>query len=166
MRENESRRALLRLALIALIWSCAQMAHGQAPDPGDGRAQQQADYRFPEVHERINALLRETFGPRAFLQSALAAGARHLADDPPEWRQGATGFNRRLASRYGQLAVQNGIELGLGAALQQDLRYRRCECNGILRRTGHAIFSNFTAHTRDGGPLLHLRRWQAVTQAR
>ena len=48
------------------------------------------------------------------------------------------------------MAIQNGIELGLGTALQQDLGYRHCNCHGILRRTGHAFISNFTAYTRDG----------------
>jgi hypothetical protein len=149
-RSTRLKLASWWLAPVALILFSVHMAQGQTPDVDDKQALIPLDYHFPTNGQRIRAGLRDTFGPRALLVSALVAGTHHLANDPPEWRQGTEGYGRRLASRVGRLAIQNSMELGLGVALQQDLRYRRCDCDGFLRRTGHALISNFTAHTRDG----------------
>lgn len=143
--------ALWLLAPVALISFGVRMARGQTQNPNDNRALVFSENHFPTNRQRIRAYLRETLGPSAFLQSAFVAGTHQFANNPPEWRQGTGGYNRRLASRFGQLAIQNSIELGLGMALRQDLGYRRCDCRGVLRRTGHALISNFTAGTRDGG---------------
>ena len=146
-RSTRLKLASWWLAPVALILFSVHMAQGQTPDVDDKQALIPLDYHFPTNGQRIRAGLRDTFGPRALLVSALVAGTHHLANDPPEWRQGTEGYGRRLASRVGRLAIQNSMELGM--ALHQDLSYRRCNCNGFLPRTGHALISSFTAGTRD-----------------
>ncbi len=136
---------------LVLLSPGAQIARGQTQDTDAEAAMTPRDYRFPANRQRIRDYVRDTFGSGALAKSALAAGADHFANDPSEWRQGTEGYNRRLASRFGRLAIQNSMELGLGMALQSDFRYRRCDCHGFLRRASHALVSNFTARTRNGG---------------
>ncbi len=137
-------------AAAALLSFTVQMAHGQTPGENEKRASFALDYRFPTNRERIGDFLRDTTGPGAFFQSVFIAGTHHLVNAPTEWGRGIEGYHRRLANQFGRTAIQNSIQLGLGAALKQDLRYRRCSCSGFLRRTGHALLSNFTARTPDG----------------
>ncbi len=150
MNGNRPRARATLLAAAGLLSITVQMAHGQTPGGNEKRASFAWDYRFPTNRERLGDFLRDTTGPGAFLQSAFIAGTHHLANAPPEWGRGIEGYNRRLANQFGRTAIQNGILLGLGAALKQDLRYQRCSCSGFLRRTGHALLSDFTARTPDG----------------
>ncbi len=151
-------RRFLGLAPAALIIFAVQAVRGQTPDTIERRLSNPPEFHFPTNVERVDRLLRDTFGPVAVLQSALVAGTHHIVNNPPEWRQGVDGYNRRLASQFGRLAVQNSLELSLGAALKQDYTYQRCNCRGFLRRTGHAVIANFTARTPDGGNTFTLVR--------
>lgn len=149
-KSTRRNHSLWWLAGVALILSGVPTARGQTQNDKDRLTLNTWDYHFPTNRQRIHVFLRDTVGPKALLQSAFVAGTRHFANDPPEWRQGTEGYARRLASRIGGLAIQNSVELGLGMAMQQDLEYRRCDCNGFLHRTGHALAATFTARTRDG----------------
>ncbi len=144
-------RAIVRMASLALISFAALTARAQTPEADDRRAQISAEYRLPTNQVRFRDFLRDTFGPAAILQSAFVAGSHQLTDNPPEWQQGTEGYARRLASRFGRSGIQNSVGLVLGTVLRQDLRYQACNCKGLLRRTGHAVISNFTARTSDGG---------------
>lgn len=147
MRVLHARFWLMAAALIACT---VQAAHGQTPDANQRRASIALDYRFPTGQERFDRFLKDTIGPGAILQSGFIAGTHHFVNDPPEWGRGFDGYNRRLASQFGRTLIQNSFELGIGAALRQDLSYQRCNCSGFLHRTGHALFSSFTARTPDG----------------
>jgi len=128
----------------------AQTPSTREQPEAEATASIRSDFRFPTSRERFDAYLKDTFGPGALLQSALAAGTNHFVDDPPEWRQGVQGYSRRFASRFGRFAIQESMEFGLATVLRQDTSYRRCECGGFLRRMSHALSSNFIARKRDG----------------
>jgi hypothetical protein len=136
----------------------AQMPASAAQPTTEAAAAIHSDFHFPTGQERFHAYLRDTFGPGALLQSAFVAGTNHFDNDPPEWRQGAQGYGRRFASRFGRFTIQKSIEYGLGTVLRQDTSYRRCECSGFLRRMSHALSSNFIARKRDGSRTLTIAK--------
>lgn len=99
--------------------------------------------------KQFNRYLMDAFGPIGWLRAAASAGIAQASDDPPEWRQGARGYGRRLGSKFGQHIVQETVLYGLSAPLRQDPAYYRCDCSGFGPRFGHAIVSSFTALNRD-----------------
>ncbi len=144
-------RWLLQVLLLSVG---ARAVQAQTQDTDTESATLPLDYRFPTDRHRVRDFLQDTLGSGALAKSAFAAGADHFANDPPEWRQGTKAYSRRLASRFGRLAIQNSVELGLGVVLHKDMKYRRCDCEGFLRRTSHALVSSFTVGTRNGGRIL------------
>jgi hypothetical protein len=110
------------------------------------------------------------FGPGAFITTGIQAGidqgrllkvafpsdgftgaGKHPAHgDVPEWGEGADGYAKRYANRYGQYITGTTIRYGLGELLRQDVTYHRCECKGVLPRLSHAMISPLIAHTQSG----------------
>jgi glycerol uptake facilitator-like aquaporin len=100
--------------------------------------------------ERFHRYLLDAYGPTALFAAGIAAATDQPANSPPEWRQGAAGFGRRLGSRFGQFAVGETARYGLAAVLHEDTEYHWCECRGALPRLGHALLSSVTARAADG----------------
>jgi len=75
-------------------------------------------------------------------------------DHPEEWQSGMKGYGQRLASRYGRLAVRNGIQLSTDIAFKIDPRYDRCDCTGFFPRTGHALKRVLVARRDDGTEMI------------
>jgi hypothetical protein len=127
-------------------------------------------YSFPVASARAKAYVTALVGPEAFIGAAfpsivdeaqslkvgypsdgyIAAGKHPAHGIVPEWGEGADGFAKRYASRFGMGLVTTTSRYGLGEALRQDVSYHRCECTGILPRTYHAITQSMIAHTRSG----------------
>ncbi len=77
-----------------------------------------------------------------------------IQNTPPEWECTATGFAKRVSSRQAQFVIQNSLAASGDAALGWEIRYDRCRCRGVKRRTWHAIARNFPTY---GGRQQHLR---------
>lgn len=107
---------------------------------------------------RLQLYLQETYGPSAWLRTAFVAAMDQADHDPPEWRQGAPGYSRRFASRFGRFSLQESIEFPAGMALGEDPRYFPCQCRGPLKRAGHALLSTVVARNRNGGRTVALAR--------
>ena len=125
---------------------------------------------FPNSRQRERRFLLDLVGPIAFVAPAFEAGidtARPLKvgypsdgvvasrnhpahGDVPEWGEGAQGYAKRYADRFGQGLVGTASRYALGEVLQQDVTYHRCHCTGLLPRTAHALLGAYTAHTRSG----------------
>lgn len=88
--------------------------------------------------------------PGAFL--ALSAGAMvdEVRHTPAKWDVDGSGYTRRFASAYGQLAARNIIHEGLAGVTGLDPRYTPCKCTGALKRSGHALKMTFTTYRQDG----------------
>ncbi len=134
-------------------------ASSPAPNP---------NYRPMKVREKL--FLYDLVGPGAFLVPALQAGVdqsrtlkvpyppdgfvgpgNHPAHGAkPEWGEGADGYAKRYASRYGQYLAGTTLRYGLGELLRQDVTYHRCDCTGLLPRVSHVFVSSLAAHTRSG----------------
>lgn len=78
---------------------------------------------------------------------ALVDQVRHT---PAKWDEDGSGYTRRFASEYGQLAARNVIHEGLAGITGLDPRYQACECYGIVNRSAHAVKMTFTTYRQDG----------------
>jgi hypothetical protein len=107
-------------------------------------------FQMPSARERFHRYLLDAYGPAALLGAAITAGTDQPANAPPEWKQGAAGFERRFGSRFGQFAVAETARFGLATMLHEDTTYRPCECRAVLPRLGHALLASFTARSADG----------------
>lgn len=95
--------------------------------------------------ERFRLYLIRAYGPGSILSSATVAGFEQWTNNPKEWKQGADGYRKRLASSYATHAIQGTIEYGASALLHEDNRYRPSLETGFGKRARHAMVSTFTA---------------------
>jgi hypothetical protein len=125
---------------------------------------------FPSFRQRERRFLLDLAGPAAFIAPAFQAGidtARPLKvgyppdgfpasenhpahGDVPEWGEGAQGYAKRYADRFGQGLVGTTSRYALGELLREEVTYHRCQCTGLVPRTAHAFLGAYTAHTRNG----------------
>ena len=85
--------------------------------------------------------MRETFGEKAVLRSAGAAGFGQALRRPVEWARTAAGYGRRAGSGFAQYAAKTGIQFAVGALRQEEQRYQRAEVTGVWKRTRHALLA-------------------------
>lgn len=100
--------------------------------------------------ERFKQYAADTFGPDAFLFSAVGAGMSQWLDSPTEWGQGMEGYGRRYANSYGGTVLRNTMRLGLSAALHEDNRYFRSGKTGAKSRIGYVLLSPIIAKNDQG----------------
>jgi hypothetical protein len=100
--------------------------------------------------ERLDWYWSQAYGPTAWVRAGFAAGLSHLSNSPEEWEQGAAGYGRRFASRFGQNMVEDTIVLGAGWALAEDPRYKRQPDLPAGRRVWHALRSTLVWRADDG----------------
>jgi hypothetical protein len=146
-----------RFIVAALLIATSVAAHSQstsspqpAPAPVAGYVANPATYTFPNSHQQFRNYLYSTFGPPAFIASAIGAGLDQRKPAPPEWDSGAQGYAERYGWRFGMRLVSQTAEYSLGALTHEDVTYHRCACAGLLPRTTHAFVSTLTARTSSG----------------
>jgi hypothetical protein len=146
-----------RFIVAALLIITSAGAHSQsasspqpAPAAVPGYAANPAAYTFPHSHQQFRNYLYSTFGPPAFISSAIGAGLDQRKPAPPEWDSGAQGYAERYGWRFGMQLVSQTTAYSLGALIHEDVAYHRCACAGLLPRTTHALVSTLTARTTSG----------------
>ncbi|MBM3796893.1 MAG: hypothetical protein FJW31_23245 [Acidobacteria bacterium] len=103
------------------------------------------------AEDRLRFFLRRAVtSPGTPARAAFLAAFDQHANDPEGWGQGWDAFGKRVGSRLARSAVRNGIESASAIALGVDQRYIFCNCDGMLRRTGHALAMNFVTYNRQG----------------
>lgn len=137
--------------------------------PSDPQANDR-NYTYPHSQQRERSFLLNLIGPTAFIAPAFEAGIDTIRPlkvgypsdgfmapgnhpghgDVPEWGEGAQGYAKRYADRFGQGLVGTTSRYALGEILREDVTYHRCQCTGLLPRTAHALLGAYTAHTRSG----------------
>ncbi len=101
--------------------------------------------------DRLTLFLNDTYAsPGAYAGLSAGALVDQMMHTPAKWDQDGSGYTRRFASEYGQLATRNVIHDGLAGVTGLDPRYMPCKCDGTLRRTGHALKMSFTTYRQDG----------------
>jgi hypothetical protein len=141
----------------ALLIAAGAAAHSQStssPQPGPAvvpaYAANPATYTFPDSQQQFRNYLYSTFGPPAFISSAVGAGLDQRKPAPAEWDSGAQGYAERYGWRFGMQLVTQTTAYSLGALTHEDVAYHRCACTGLLPRTTHAFVSTLTARTISG----------------
>jgi hypothetical protein len=105
------------------------------------------------VKDRFTLFWNESYAsPGAFVGVAGGALVDQMRHTPAKWDGDGSGYTRRFASEYGQLATRNAIHDGLAGLTGLDPRYKPCQCTGTLRRTAHAFKASFI-NTREDGRL-------------
>jgi len=122
------------------------MPAGPAPSQNSNNG----TYVFPTAHERFKHYLWDTAGPWTLLAVAGAAGIDQWENNPPEWRQGASGYGKRFASNFGQNVIQQTTIYGLSEALHVDSSFIKSNKSGFGPRLGDALLENVTSRTRNG----------------
>jgi hypothetical protein len=81
-----------------------------------------------------------------YLKTAAFAIPDQLNNSPSEWDGGFGAYGQRLASRYGQFAIQNTFSAAGNHLLRYEPRYDRCRCSGTWPRVRHALVRNFVTY--------------------
>jgi hypothetical protein len=116
----------------------------------------ESGYTFPTGHQQFHNYLDTAFGPQGFIAAAIGAGLDQSKPSPPEWDHGGQGFGERYGFRYGMVLFATTAKYSLGAAMQEDVSYHKCDCTGFFPRALHAVSSTVTARTRSGQTVLSL----------
>jgi hypothetical protein len=103
----------------------------------------------PTREQREVIYLRETLStPGAYLKRMFAAGFDQARGTPRQWDDGWGGYGERFASREGQLIAANTLAALGNAKLGYEVRYDKCKCEGLWRRTRHALVRNLVTYDR------------------
>jgi hypothetical protein len=122
---------------------------------GTGRG----SYQALTGKERWNLYLRKAFwSPGVLFRAAGPALGAHLKNEPPAWGQGAEGYSKRFANRFGRFTLQETYEAAGAAALGHEVRYVRSKRSGFFPRAGHALAANFVTYDRNGRRTPHIAR--------
>jgi hypothetical protein len=101
--------------------------------------------------ERLILFWNDTYAsPGAFAGLSAGALVDQIRHTPAKWDGDGSGYTRRFASEYGQLATRNVIHEGLAGVTGLDPRYSACNCRGLGHRSAHALLMTFTTYRQDG----------------
>lgn len=111
----------------------------------------------PDVPPPPASVYKDLFGLGTLAQTMAASLSDQARHFPGEWgHRGRHGYDKRLASEYGQVAIGNLIESGVQRLHKEDPRYFRDGQGSFFRRTGHVIGNTVVVHTTDGGRTVSL----------
>jgi hypothetical protein len=108
-------------------------------------------YTRPTHITRLRNYMFDAFGPYPLVGAALTAGINQANNTPPEWRQGAEGYGRRIGSNFGIAAITTTTRYTLAEVFHEDTLYYRCACKGVFPRLGHAVVSTLIARRGEDG---------------
>jgi hypothetical protein len=107
--------------------------------------------------DRLTLFWNETYAsPGAFTGVAAGALVDQMRHTPAKWDGDGSGYTRRFASEYGQMATRNVIHDGLAGLAGTDPRYKPCACTGTWKRTGHAFKAGVIVNREDGRMMLDM----------
>ena len=112
--------------------------------------------------ERIQWVVKGTFGPESLAAGLVSAGWGTLFNQPRTYGPHWEGFGDRYGMRLSGIAASNTMEAGLGAIWGEDPRYVRDAGAPFANRVGHAVKMTFMAQNRDGEDTLAYARFIAI----
>lgn len=116
--------------------------------------------------QRWDLYLRDTFwNPGVVFRTAGPALGAQLNSEPAAWGQGAQGYSKRFANRFGRFALKQTYEAAGAAALGHEVRYLRSKRTGFLPRVAHALVADFVTYDRNGRRRPHVARVGSVVAA-
>jgi hypothetical protein len=108
-------------------------------------------YHRPDRADKFKSFAFDSFGPYAWIGSAIGGGIQQADNSAPEWGGGIGAYGVRFANTFGQNLVMQGTRYSLSSLLREDTIYYRCECDGFAPRLKHALISTVTARKGEDG---------------
>ena len=139
---------------LAMAQAPADSGNSSSPavSPGATQPEPVVTYTRPTEKTKLRNYFFDAFGPYPIVGAAFAAGINQAGGGtPPEWKQGAEGYGKRVGSDFAIAAVSTTTRYALAQAFREDTLYYRCECKGMFPRLSHAVISTFTARRGDDG---------------
>jgi hypothetical protein len=137
-------------------------AEASSSSVNPARSSSSDEYHPITAKERVQWVLRGTFGPASLAAQTIGAGWGTLENSPKVYGTHWEGFGDRYGIGLSGLAVQNTLEAGIGAAWGEDPRYKRDEGASFGHRVGHVVRMTFMAEDRNGGEMLAYARFIAI----
>jgi hypothetical protein len=135
-----------------LIADAASSSSKTASAPsGTTRPQLNLTYVRPTERAKVRSYFFDTFGPYPIAGAAILGGINQADKTPPEWGGSTAAYGERVGSDFGIAMITTTTRYALAEAFREDTLYYRCECNGVLRRLGHAVISTVTARRGENG---------------
>src|SRR5579863_9838143 len=98
-------------------------------------------------NERFKLYLRQTYTtPGIYVKTAFFGIHDQVKETEPDWRDGASGFAKRLGSLQASNIIQNSLTALGNAAAGFEPRYDRCRCEGAWPRIRHAVVRSFITY--------------------
>lgn len=94
---------------------------------------------------RQKPFYKKVFSLQALYSTVPSAIVQQWHDWPDEWGTRRIGFEKRVASLYGQFVIGSILEDGVKAVHAEDTRYTRLSHGNFFQRTGHAVVHTFLA---------------------
>ncbi|MGH7615968.1 MAG: hypothetical protein ACREPM_01935 [Gemmatimonadaceae bacterium] len=145
---STTRRSLFAMTFTAAVANLAA-AQTHARDSAATLATDSAYHR-----ETFGAFLRGTFGPRPALRAVGLAGFDQWRGRPSSFPRNWRGFEDRLGSRFGQVAISHTLRSGLSRAVdQRPIRFTPSDRSDSVNRVLRAIESPLRVMTPSGARL-------------
>lgn len=161
------RTFLLIAALTALMSNIhaaelqeAQPAAAQAAGPATPKAVEPlaiADLAAPTAayvpmsnRQKFNWTVGSVVSPTWIFYSGVKAGLDQWQSNPPQWRQGASGYGRRFAAAHTLEAFDDVVWFAGAALTHEDVRYSRSTRTGFWPRTADALKLALMTRRDDG----------------
>jgi hypothetical protein len=98
-----------------------------------------------EWNQRWQHYLHRTYSWQRLAMLSADSAFDHLTGEPGEWGRDAGYFGARYGAALGRRIVRNSIELGAGAALGEDTRFRPSRATSFRSRLGYAFLQSVSA---------------------
>ena len=105
---------------------------------------------YPVQAHSFRTFFKRLYRVRALTSTLPAALVEQARDWPEEWGEDRRGFEKRVASLYGQYAIGVGLEETVKAIHYEDTRYRRLGHGNFFRRAAYVAANTVTARRQDG----------------
>ncbi len=153
------KTAPLLLAAILVTVVCraqekaaAPVADANIPPPAAPAVQAGPDTppAYPAQKHNFRTFLKRLYSVPALTNTLPAAVVEQVHNWPDEWGKDHHGFEKRIASLYGQFVIGVGLEETAKAIHYQDTRYHRLGHGNLFRRVEHVVTNTVTARRLDG----------------
>lgn len=134
---------------IAILLIVAGVALCRAQEPAAAVPAGTATDCPVEAHN-FRTFAKRLYAVRALTATLPSAAVEQVRVWPKEWGSDGQGFDKRIASLYGQYAIGVGFEETAKAIHSEDTRYRRLGKGNFFRRTGYVVATTVTARRQDG----------------
>jgi hypothetical protein len=149
---------LLRIAALLVIAVAAALCRAQEPAAAPvteasapaATVAAGAATDYPAEAHNFRTFVKRLYAVRALTATLPPAAVEQVRVRPKEWGSDGHGFDKRIASLYGQYAIGVGFEEAAKAIHYEDTRYRRLAKGNFFRRTGYVVATTVTARRQDG----------------